>query len=173
MTLVYVFQVNLIWSLGWLHAVLITGVFAFGADGCIFWAKHNFPGSWNDAEMSRGFQERLLDPERTDARMCVMADTAFPSLQGKIISPLRSNDWEAVPAEVQQAVRRVSQQITFARQAAEWGMGAAEKIFRQLQLPLPFQPEVRALRLNTVCRLYNYRVRTTGISEIRSVYYGQ
>ena len=34
---------------GWLHSVLITGVFCFGVDGTVAWGKHNFVGSWNDA----------------------------------------------------------------------------------------------------------------------------
>ena len=58
-----------------------------------------------------------------------------------------------------------------ARQAAEWGMGAVEKVFRRLLMPLQWNQSVRATRLKTIHYLYNYRVRMTGISQIRSVYY--
>jgi hypothetical protein len=50
------------------------------------------------------------------------------------------------------------------RQHAEWGMGAVEKIYRRLLLPLPFDQEVRGRRLAIIFKLYNYRVRTTGFS---------
>jgi len=45
---------------GWLHSTFVTGCFCFGADGTIIWGKHNCPGSWNDGEISRSFQEKLL-----------------------------------------------------------------------------------------------------------------
>ncbi|ORY34188.1 hypothetical protein BCR33DRAFT_511598 [Rhizoclosmatium globosum] len=64
---------------GWLHSVLVTGVLAFGVDGCIFWMKHNCPGSWNDAEMSRDFRKKLLDDRRTMPEYGVTADSAFPA----------------------------------------------------------------------------------------------
>lgn len=68
------------------------------------------------------------------------------------------------------AMRVMSDCITSLRQAAEWGMGAVSKVYRQLLLPLPYDPDLRALRLNNMFRLYNLRVRRTGISLIKSVF---
>ena len=65
---------------------------------------------------------------------------------------------------------RMHSAIISIRQAAEWGMGAVEKVWRILQLRLPFDPLVRQLRLNIFHRPYNLRVRFTGISEIRTVF---
>lgn len=158
--------------IGWHHCCYVTGVFAFGADGCIFWGKHNFPGSWNDAETSRGLQARLLNPDLTLAGHGLIADTAFPTLEGKIQTPLKDNDWARIPHALRRQAREVSRQITTARQAIEWGMGATLKVFRQLDKKLSSDRLERGRRLENVHRLYNFRVRTTGISQIRSVYYG-
>jgi len=54
--------------------------------------------------------------------------------------------------------------------AAEWGMGAAEKVYRRLLLWLRFDQEIRRQRLLVINHLYNFRVRTTGICQIRSYF---
>ena len=51
-------------------------------------------------------------------------------------------------------------------------MGSARKCFRQLQLPLvQYNQEIRKQRLENIYGLFNFRVRTTGISQIKSVFY--
>ncbi|TPX78709.1 hypothetical protein CcCBS67573_g00088 [Chytriomyces confervae] len=117
---------------GWLHSVLITGVLCFGADGCIIWMKHNCPGSWNDGQMSRQFREKLLDEKKTLQDYGVTADSAFPSnatMFNRIVTPLKEGDLERAPAATRSALSRMSAAITSIRQAAEWGMGAVEKVY--------------------------------------------
>jgi hypothetical protein len=160
---------------GWLHTVLITGTLAFGADGCVFWMKHNCPGSWNDAETSKGFRDKLLDPCVTLQDHGVLADSAFPvsgDMLGRIVTPLKTGDLERAVAAGGRAsqIGTVNNAIVSIRQAAEWGMGAVEKCFRCLTVPMPYDPEVRRQRLSNVYRLYNYRVRRTNISQIRNVF---
>jgi len=58
-------------------------------------------------------------------------------------------------------------------QTAEWGTGSMQKVYSRLELPLPYDPEVRGRRLNNIFRLANYRVRTVGISQIRSTFSGE
>ena len=156
---------------GWLHATLITGVLCFGVDGCLIWGKHNCVGSWNDADMSRELQDKLmLVPDG----LGIVSDTAFPAskeLVGKICSPLKDGELEKAHPDVQGLLLRLSSDITSLRQACEWGMGSVEKPFRQLSLPLPYNPVVRETRLTNLFRLFNLRVRTTGISQIRSVFF--
>ncbi|KAE9318112.1 hypothetical protein PF008_g18576 [Phytophthora fragariae] len=48
-----------------------------------------------------------------------------------------------------------------------------QKVYSRLNLPLPYDPAVRGLRLNNIFRLVNYRVRTVGISQIRSTFSGE
>ncbi|KAF0705587.1 hypothetical protein AaE_014454 [Aphanomyces astaci] len=104
--------------------------------------------------------------------VCVAADTAFPVKNGNysIVTPLKSGDLEKTSPVLHEAVTRTSNAITSLRQAAEWGMGSAPNVYRALALPLPYNPSIRARRLSTIYRLYNFRVRTTGISQIRSVF---
>ena len=79
---------------GWLHCVFVTGVLCFGVDGCIVWFRHNCPGSWNDGETSRHFQEKLCNDDINLADHGVLSDSAFPvsgHMFGKIITPLAGN----------------------------------------------------------------------------------
>jgi hypothetical protein len=159
---------------GWLHCVLVTGTLCFGVDGTIIWGNINNPGSWNDAETSREFVEKLLSTEFCpDQTMGVVSDSAFPvseALYTRIETPLKMGDLEKLPIEQQFIAMAKSNAICSIRQAAEWGMGAVEKVFRRLLEKLPFHPVLRELRLRNLHQLYNFRVRTTGISQIRNVF---
>ncbi|EGZ08326.1 hypothetical protein PHYSODRAFT_527753 [Phytophthora sojae] len=46
-------------------------------------------------------------------------------------------------------------------------MGSMQKVYSRLNLPLPYDPNIRGRRICNVFRMANYRVRTVGISEIR------
>ncbi|TYZ63233.1 hypothetical protein PybrP1_006707 [[Pythium] brassicae (nom. inval.)] len=62
---------------GWLHSVLMTGTLCFSTNGCIIWCKHNCPGSWNDADRSAGFRDKLPDTALCpDQRYGVVSDSA-------------------------------------------------------------------------------------------------
>ena len=157
---------------GWLHATLVTGVFCFGVDGTLVWGKHNVVGSWNDGEISRPFQEKLCDPERNLEGYGVLSDSAFPvagQTFTRIITPMKDGELEKQPVDLRPAQARLNSAITSMRQAAEWGMGSVEKVYRRLLIRLPYDKNIRRRRLQTVYRLFNYRVRTTGISQIRSL----
>jgi hypothetical protein len=58
------------------------------------------------------------------------------------------------------------------RQAAEWGMGSMQKVYSRLNLPLPYNPDLRGLRLNNIFRMTNYLVQTVGISQISTTFSG-
>lgn len=160
--------------IGWLHSTLVTGVFCYGADGTAVWGKFNCPGSWNDGEVSRQFQEKLMNPAITALGMGVVADSAFPvngDMFGRIVTPMKEGDLERASPECRAGLVAMSKAITSIRQAAEWGMGSTSKCFRRLLMPLPFDPVVRGRRVENIYRLYNLRVRRTGISQIRTVFY--
>jgi hypothetical protein len=153
--------------------VLITGVLCFSVDGLIIWAKHNCVGSWNDGDMSRELQEKLLRADLCEEDYGIVADTAFPvskGLRGKSISPLKENELERAHPLAQAALLSLSNSITSLQQACEWGVGSIEKVWRQLLRPLPYNPALRRIRLTNLFRLWNFRVRTTGISQIRNVF---
>ena len=89
-------------DIGWLHAVKVTGVLCYGFDGTLIWGRHNYPGSWNDGEMSRRLQSRLANPTKTMPNGCCATDSAFPvsqELSGRIITPLKDGDLEKASPE--------------------------------------------------------------------------
>jgi len=159
--------------IGWLHCVYVTGCICFGVDGCIVWYRHNCPGSWNDGETSRQFQQKLCNNDKNLPGHGVLSDSAFPvsdHMFGKIITPLKENDLERAPPGTVRILSAVSNAITSMRQAAEWGMGAVEKVYRRLLQRLPYNQKRRSLRIKNLFKLYNFRVRTTKISQIRTYF---
>ncbi|KAG9409791.1 hypothetical protein AC1031_020102 [Aphanomyces cochlioides] len=158
---------------GWLHCVFVTGVLCFGLDGTLIWGRHNCPGSWNDGEVSRRLQEILSDSRKVAVGMKLAADSAFPvsgRFAGKIVTHMKEGVLDRHPPNCRHGMQVMSDCITSLRQAAEWGMGAVSKVYRQLLLPLRYDPDLRALCLNNMFRLYNFRVRRTGISQIKNVF---
>ncbi|KAJ3377854.1 hypothetical protein HDU80_003115 [Chytriomyces hyalinus] len=98
--------------------------------------------------MSHAFREKLLDERKTLREYGVTADSAFPSnarMFNKIVTPLKVGDLERAPISTHTALIRMSAAITSIRQAAEWGMGAVEKVYKRLQLKLPYNQSRRAL----------------------------
>jgi len=162
---------------GWLHSVFVTGTICFAADGCIVWCRHNCPGSWNDSDTSLGFRTKLQDPAFCpDTRMNVVSDSAFPcstAMAGRILTPLKDGDLERLWPSLRSSARTIHNAITSVRQAAERGMGSVQKVYSRFNLPLPYDPELRGLRLNNLFRMSNYRVRTVGISQIRTTFAGE
>ena len=158
---------------GWLHSVFVTGAICFGVDGTIVWFRHNCPGSWNDGETSKQFQSRLCRDDLNLEGHGVLSDSAFPvsgDLFGKIVTPLKDGDLERSEVGTRAMLAALSSAITSMRQAAEWGMGAVEKPYRRLLEKLPFDQKKRGRRMRNMFRLYNFRVRSTGISQIRSYF---
>jgi hypothetical protein len=158
---------------GWLHCVLVTGVLCFGCDGTLIWAKHNVVGSWNDAEVAGKLFTKLLDPAVTLPGYGLVSDSAFPSAKAlfkAIVTPLKEGELEGIPAALQYFCGQVSAEITSMRQTCEWGMGAIQKPFRRLTMPLPYDYNVRHRRICNIFRLWNVRVRSTGITQVANTF---
>ncbi|GMF41515.1 unnamed protein product [Phytophthora fragariaefolia] len=106
---------------GWPHAVFVTETICFSADGLIVWSKHNYPGSWNDADTSPDFRAKLLDKNlNPDSRYGVIADSAFPcvdDMRGRIMTPLKEGDLARLVPSVRTIAHRKSKAITFIRQS--------------------------------------------------------
>ena len=103
----------------------------------------------------------------------VLGDSAFlvsGNCFGRIITPLKQGDIEKSHPSTRRNLNLLSQSITSCRQACEWGMGSVDKVFRRLQMPLPYNMKQRGLRLRNLFHLYNYRVRRTHISQIRNYF---
>lgn len=91
---------------------------------------------------------------------------------GRILTPLKDGDLERIQPALRSAARTMNNAILSVRQAAEWGMGSVEKVYSRLLLPLPYDPEVRGMRLGNLFRLFNFRVRSVEISQIRTTFDG-
>ncbi|KAE8886247.1 hypothetical protein PF007_g25559 [Phytophthora fragariae] len=161
---------------GWLHSVFVTGTICFAADGCIIWSKHNCPGSWNDSDTSLEFRTKLTGPQYCpDDRMNVVSDSAFPcssAMTGMILTPLKDGDIEKIEHSLRASARTLHNVITSIRQPAEWGMGIVQKVYSRFNLPHPYDADERGMRIGNLFRLANYRVRTVGISEIKTTFSG-
>lgn len=158
----------------WLHRALITGTTCFSVDGVIIWAKLNYFGSWNDSEMSRTFRDKLCNPDKNVEGHGVLSDSAIPvsrEMFGRIMTPLKNGDIERAHRDARPSFIRLSTSITSMRQAAEWGMGAVCKLYRILLNKLSYDKERRGRLLIVTHKLYNFRVRTTGISQIRNYFH--
>jgi len=135
---------------------------------------HNCPGSWNDSDTSLEFHSKLLDPVLCpDKRVDVVSDSSFPcsvAMIGHILKLLKDGDLDRIQPELRSTARTIHNAIISVRQAAEWGMGSIQKVYSRLNLALPYDPERRGVRLNNLFRLANYRVRTVGISQIRTTF---
>lgn len=115
-----------------------------------------------------------MDPSKTTPRMGVIADSSFPmcsDLSGRIVTPLEKGDLERASSKCHAGLMEMSAAITAIKQAAEWGMESTSKCFRRLLIPLLFSPKVRGRRIENIYRLYNLRVRRTGISQTRKSFF--
>jgi hypothetical protein len=119
--------------------------------------------------LTRGFL--YIDPTKTLPGHGLVADTAFPvgpRLFQHIVSPLKDGEADTIhPRSLRSRLVQQSREITSLRQACEWGMGSIQKPFKRLMVHLPWRTDVRAVRLSNIFRLWNVRVRSTGISQIR------
>jgi hypothetical protein len=88
------------------------------------------------------------------------------ALYKHIVSPLKEGELERICPSLQSRAQAISTQLTSLRQACEWGMGSIQKPFPRLTVPLPWQDEVRAIRLFNIFSLWNVRLRATGISQL-------
>ncbi|RHY69872.1 hypothetical protein DYB34_012958 [Aphanomyces astaci] len=100
---------------GWLHCTFVTGTLLFGVDGTTVWGRHNFVGSWNDADTSSPLRAKLLDEKFTLRGHGVVSDSAFPvsgSMLGKIRTPLKDGDLDRASPECRAGLSRMSAALT-------------------------------------------------------------
>lgn len=161
---------------GWLGGCYCSQLFVFNPLGEIVWAHINAPGSWHDSTLAENLYRKLAVIPHG---LSIAADCAF-SAQGEadmhIVKPLtktqlqkHSND-KTVSVQQLVAIIRKHRTAVSIRQAAEWGMGAFQRVWGRMQLPLPGSTKKRRLLLNLAVRLHNARARLVGLNQIRTVY---
>ena len=154
---------------GWQHDHYISNLFVFSIDGQIISCVVNAPGSVHDSTLAYwGKIYDILEAmyERTGGICCVdsafMANDDVPFLikSAQDVSKARSAD-EMVKM----------QQATSLRQAAEWGMRAIQGAFPRSKERFHYEENgERKVYVTLLCLLYNYRIETVGLNQIRTVY---
>lgn len=86
------------------------------------------------------------------------------------MTPLKDGDIEKAHRNARPALLRLACAIASMRQSAEWGMEALSKVYRNLNSKLSFDKECRGRLLKVLHKLHNCRVRTTGISQIKTYF---
>ena len=149
----------------------VNNVFLFSPEGKIIHAAFNFPGSWHDSAVSYDLIDRFLALEENDFAFCV--DQGFPRkgrMEDKFVGPYSKKFLKKMNAEIRQLLlQRVHRYISL-RQAAEWGMRALQGTFTRLKSRLTSNNLMRALIIETILLLSNFRTTHVGLNQIATVF---
>jgi hypothetical protein len=153
---------------GWLHSHYVSNLITFGADGKIIHAVLNAPGSLHDSTLA-DWGRLYLKIQETYDRLGAKAvmDSAFSSRNnpGIIISSQNNNSCND---EYDMITNR---EATSLRQAAEWGMRAIQSAFPRVKNKIKYEEHgFRAIMLECMVLLYNYRLVNVGLNQIKTVY---
>jgi hypothetical protein len=134
----------------------------------------NFPGSWSDGELARQLY-RLL--KTVPDGFSIAADSAFcrADMAGQILRPLKNDEIERYSRSlsVQRFIATIKRHrlALSIRQSAEWGMRSIQCVCGRLQHKLDARAPVRRALLDLCVRYFNYRTRTVGLNQTRTVYH--
>ncbi|KAG8702647.1 hypothetical protein FRC08_003346 [Ceratobasidium sp. 394] len=123
----------------WLHAHVVSNIIVFAPNGVIISVVLNAPGSWHNVHVAQRVFNQLI--EDTPNNFFLLGNSAFPTLGDgpgqRIKTPLkRGRRIPGTTREEPEESIRMSNVITSARQAVEWGMRAIQGSFGRLRLPL-------------------------------------
>lgn len=92
-------------------------------------AEHYYLGSWNDADMSLEFREKLLDSRLCpDQQLRVVSDSVFicsAAMCGRILLPLKEGGIDHLLPSVRSHVCKLHNAVTSVRQATGGGWGSS------------------------------------------------
>jgi DDE superfamily endonuclease len=146
---------------GYKRQCCVTNVFVFGADGCIVWARVNAKGSMHDSKTAVPLYRKLQADAAScpyQRSWCVLADSAFKGSRDGSDGVMKvftmATLLSMTPAE-QRTFKQRHREITSARVAAEWGMGALRNTFTRLQTDLLVRYEFNHMMIIVAARLHN------------------
>ena len=159
----------------------ITNIFVFSFFGTVIHAAVNYPGSWHDSKVSlaSGLYYPRLSDSVTPPGLAILADSAFPrnadGLEGKIVRARKANEMGDCAINVSNTYLSAVELLLdraapSERQTAEWGIGASKQPFGRLRVTLPGNSKKRLRLLTIAVHLFNFRSRTVGSNEIKTVY---
>jgi hypothetical protein len=153
---------------GWHHCHYVTNVLVFSIDGRIIHGLMNAPGSLHDSTLAEwGGIYKALEEVFVRTRGVCCVDSAFASTNAPYL--IKSSDNTTTCGDALELVRR--EQATSLRQAAEWGMRAIQGAFPRMKDAIRIEENgERAVILNLLPLLYNYRLAKVGLNQLRNVY---
>jgi hypothetical protein len=141
----------------------INNVYVTTPDGCICLALANYPGSWHDSRVALPLFRKLLDVNFTPENYGLIGDQGFPSMRNKI---LVTNE-EQRNSQYSKSVLAGACSI---RQSAEWSNNSLIQSFPILAGVLPFNPDKTRDLLSLILFLFNFRTRTMGLNQTKTVF---
>jgi len=154
---------------GWTHGHCVTNLLLFAPDGRLIAAVINAPGPLHDSTLAEwgGVHDKLEATYNRTGGICCL-DSAFQSMNTEHIVK-SSNDESNADGPLQLVINR---QATSLRQAAEWGMRAAQGSFPRLKEKMKCEEcgKERQVYLTLMCLLCNFRLEHVGLNQIRNVY---
>jgi len=153
---------------GWKSGHFITNLFVFSVDGRIINCVVNAPGSVHDSTLAEWGEvyEDLEDAYERTGGKCVV-DSAFASNDNAFLLKSAQNyNGCSTPLDIVRC-----DQATSLRQAAEWGMRAIQAAFPRVKETIPFEESgERRVVLTLLPLLYNFRLETVGLNQIRNTF---
>ncbi|KAF1785988.1 hypothetical protein GQ600_16035 [Phytophthora cactorum] len=127
----------------------------------------------NDADTSLEFRAKLLDSRRCpDQSLGVVSDSAFPcssAMRGRILTTLKDGDIDRLLPSVR---RPLGCCITPSRQCGKQrsGVWVVSRRSTTGAVTVAVRTGEKTIMLSNIFHLAKYRVRTTGISQIRTMF---
>ena len=135
---------------------MIKNVFCFSLTGKIIFACINFPGSWNDSQVSLSLISKVV---RNIGDFKICADQGFPrsgDLLNKFVSPLSRPARRNLPVKTRRAALRRHNTYVSLRQSSEWGMRALQGTFVRIKSRLTWNKRKRRQILGALPKLRKY-----------------
>ena len=152
----------------WKRYVSVANVFGYTPDGCIFYARINYPGSCGDSGIAEGLTE--LINSKLPKGFKVLADSAFPRSDRILTSRKKGAVDKIIDNDELEQIIREHTAVVGVRQAAEWGMRGLQGSFARLTEKLPLDADLRRRIISVCVWLHNAKTRVVGINQIRTVY---
>jgi DDE superfamily endonuclease len=153
---------------GWAKGHYISNLLIFGIDGKIIHCVLNAPGSVHDSTLAEwgGFYESMQNIYLECGGKCCM-DSAFASQDNPSI--IKSSD--SIHTGDGERDVLINREAISLRQAAEWGMHAIQSAFPRIKNKFRYEENgFRALNLELMVLLYNFRLHHVGLNQIKTVY---
>ena len=162
---------------GWLSSTVCSNLFVFSPLGEIIYCYLNAPGCQHDSTLAQELYDLLR--RCTPLGFALAADTAFSSsgdMKDRIFKPLSTSQLQAKANDKTVSVKKLAALLkahracVSVRQGSEWGMNSIQNCWRRTNLKMASAHARRRVELTCIARLFNLRTRTTGISQLRTVY---